>query len=100
MELLNDEEPSMIHLKLMPNTINPFWPIEDTSDKKKLIVRPIKTDQEIDSKLKFSSPFWYNSNHKTLLKLKDNVCLFNLFLFFFENPNFFLSSFQFLKSIS
>ena len=74
MEFLNHEEPSMVHLKLMPNTINPFWTIEDTR-KNCLLVRPIKTEEEINSKLKFSLPFWYNINHKTLLRLKDNVCL-------------------------
>ena len=83
MEILNTNQPSMRHLKLMPNKIEPFWPVEDSyyHQQKCIITRPIMEENELDSNLAFSAPFWYNFKHKTLLKFDTNVC-FSFYLIY------------------
>jgi hypothetical protein len=60
----------------MPRKIIPFWPIEDSyyNQEKCFIARVLMEENEIESnEISFSAPFWYNSKHRTLLKLTDNV---------------------------
>lgn len=78
MEILSGDQRNDHHLMLMPNKIESFWPIEDSyyNQKKCFIMRPLSEENELDSSILFSSPFWYNSKHKTLLKLNNNVRIF------------------------
>jgi len=62
----------------MPKKIIPFWPLEDSyyNQQKCFLARALMEEQEIKSnEISYSSPFWYNSKHKTLLKLDNNVSI-------------------------
>jgi hypothetical protein len=60
----------------LPKKIVPFWPVEDSyyNEEKCFIARALKEENEVQSTdISYSSPFWYNKKHKTLLKLRNNV---------------------------
>ena len=74
MEISSNNEPGLYHVKLLPNTITPFWPTQYTQKQKNCIqVRPIAEKSEHKTELLFSQPFWYNSKHTTVLNLNTNV---------------------------
>ena len=75
----NKESPSNNHTQLLPKKIIPFWPVEDSysNEEKCFVAKALKAEQEIQStNISYSSSFWYNKKHKTLLKLKNNVSFF------------------------
>ena len=76
-EILFNNQPSNCHVKLLPQKIEPFWPTEDSNNNqgKCFVLRPIVEEAELDSKISFSAPFWYNSKHNTLLRLSNNVII-------------------------
>lgn len=72
---LIDNEILLNKLVLQPKSIMPFWPSSNTSNKQKnaFKIRVLSSEADLDSNIPFTSPFWYNSKHSTLLKLQNNV---------------------------
>ena len=68
-------------LSLKPHTITPFWPTNYTENKKNCVrIWPWLKSSDRVVKSSYSSPFWYDAKHKTVLNLNANVRFSSLYL--------------------
>jgi hypothetical protein len=72
-EVTSNNQPSAHDLNIEPHSIVPFWPTNYYNKHKNCLnIRPLGDKSELSSNIGFSSPFWYNIKHSSVLTFKDN----------------------------
>jgi hypothetical protein len=75
-EVVGDNNELSQHSELVESKkIMPFWASINALNyqRRTIAIRVLGSRDDVKTNIPFSSPFWYNSEHTTLLKLKNNV---------------------------
>jgi hypothetical protein len=73
-EVMTNNQPSSTHdLNIEPHSIVPFWPTNYYNKHKNCLnIRPLGSKSDLSTNIGFSSSFWYNIKHSSVLTFKNN----------------------------